>query len=140
MWCWAVRGQRPSSKRMNSFRCFVDYLVTYILSKFHLGLSLHNKDNLSEECWNTQKYGRVHSKYDHTISLTPLKCLEMGWLFPYISEYTGNCTASHTLRKWKSRELNASRAYLLFQWHHTFFLWYLQGMVLNSTLYLLDLY
>lgn len=50
---WGV-GERPSSKIINSILCFVDYPVTYILSKCHLGLSLDNKDNLSGEVGNVE--------------------------------------------------------------------------------------
>lgn len=52
MRCWVGRGQRPSSKRINSVIRLVDYLVTYSLSKYHLGLSLDNKYNLSREVGN----------------------------------------------------------------------------------------
>ena len=36
------KGQRPSFKIINSIECVTDYLVTYILFKCHLGLSLDN--------------------------------------------------------------------------------------------------
>ena len=42
MWYGVGREQRPSFKTINSTECVTDYLVTYILSKCHLGLSLDN--------------------------------------------------------------------------------------------------